>query len=369
MKNGTIFLTQGSKQEIIQTIQELFQGETLHMDENRVSIQRGRFLSKVVYTLNILSEEDQYQALCELKMGQRGYIDQVIEAPLVKKQLIRKNANTRTAIALVSKRSMPDDVIQLLLKLAKQYSGFLFVDGVDYIDGDGQSLLEINELRRLDPLHMKGVRFQTIDQLVTHELPIGQLPLYEERDSFKSREDICRRMIALFIYSVKGDGHQQGVPSSEVNEVVTKLMDRFEAKSFFSPQEWAFMSEAEPEEVAARTAVWSYEALYALMGATGMIETRTMPDHMCDVDAINELFFKLKNKEELLEKIALQADVRERVDLVYMLHWISVEQRINGGRMTVPVPIIEDVVKEWHKALNWVYDEEYDNWDEVETHT
>lgn len=379
MENGTIFLPTNDKERIIQTIQDVFSHEKIDTYEDSVVITRSKLFSKTTYTIKIMTERDDFSEIANMKLGQKGFIEQALNGdPDCKNYLLRHNANIRAMLGLVSDKNWDESLFQGLLAITKKLNGFLFKDGATYLNGDGKIILnfsgecQLSKTELVDErpvLNMTGVRFENIERILELGLPLAPIPYYEERTNFKEIEEVCKRIIALFIVAIKADGFQQSIELERINGVVSELIQTFQATDFFSAKEKEFMATDHPTPQQITDGVWGFEALYTLMSMVGLVEELDLPVEMCKVDQMSEILFSLDNFGQLVKMATFRDDIWSQTDFTYLLHWITEEQRIRVEPMELSVPLSGDILLERHKALNWLFYQEYLDWDEVEVNT
>lgn len=379
MENGTIFLPTNDKERIIQTIQDVFSHEKTDIYEDSVVITRSKLFSKTTYTIKIMTERDDFSEIANMKLGQKGFIEQALNGdPDCKNYLLRHNANIRAMLGLVSDKNWDEGLFRGLLAITKKLNGFLFKDGATYLNGDGKIILnfsgecQLSNSKLLDErpaLNMTGVRFENIERILELGLPLAPVPYYEERTNFKEIEEVCKRIIALFIVAVKADGLQQSIELERINGVVSGFIQTFQATDFFSAKEKEFMTTDEPTPQQITDGVWGFEALYTLMSMVGLVEELDLPIEMCNVDQMSEILFSLDSFEQLVKMAAFRDDIWSHIDFTYLLHWITEEQRMRVEPMELSIPLSGDILLERHKALNWLFYQEYTDWDDVEVNT
>nr|WP_246706333.1 DUF4272 domain-containing protein [Rhizobium laguerreae] len=89
---------------------------------------------------------------------------------------------------------------------------------------------------------------------------------------------VVQRTIALAIVAVKGEtgDHEMG----------QALIRQFDATSFFTPKERAFMDDPDPTDQDRTNFAWRYEGVHVTLWALGISADLERPDHICDVPFI-----------------------------------------------------------------------------------
>lgn len=204
---------------------------------------------------------------------------------------------------------------------------------------------------------------RSIGRLRAEGVPVlDVLPVIEDSGEAKHRtkEEIAKRAIAVFIAAVKGEGLEQ--------EIIDSVIEQYGAESFFSPEEAAFIADLDPGEQDRINFGWRYECAWILFWALGYVESLSRADHHCDVPELVSIF-KNRNMEKFLEDARLRAldEILDETDLIYRYHWAATNARIN--HQPAPAGLDGGVVKEWHYALNWLIGYMDEEWDDVSVDT
>ena len=187
----------------------------------------------------------------------------------------------------------------------------------------------------------------------------------EEETSLRSPDEVVRRLIAL--WAVVGKA-LMGIDSRFANYIVAHEM-----QSWLSDVERTFLLDSGQTEK--RDGIhfsWQLEALYFIAWCAGLVEECTeIPSKESSVMSILDLFPSgTESCDKLRAAIRLRKkdEVMDRADILYRLHWAIRDAQLNNS--TTPKGVNSGVVKEWHRAVNWMirYDAE-DNWDNVGTDT
>ncbi len=190
------------------------------------------------------------------------------------------------------------------------------------------------------------------------------LPLIESADEAKIREpkDVARRVIVLCCLAAIAEG-------VEKNGII-KFLKREQLWEYASPNEVAFFKQKNSPERERIRATWRSEAIWILLWALGHIKDLGMPTAQCSVDKIVEI---VPNTDEptadFIEnaKIRPISEILDLSDLMYRAHWATRERGVNQS--TEWGDLDNDVVMEWHYAINWLTCYNDAEWDDVTTDT
>ena len=189
---------------------------------------------------------------------------------------------------------------------------------------------------------------------------LATLPVIEEARSIKPRTatEIANRCVAVAICAVKGETHDQ--------KLADELTERFGAGSLFSPREAAFIKASHPAPQELTDATWGYEAVHVLLWSLGYIDQMEPPNKMCDVPSDVAILRKHERGLAAGAHPRAMAELLDQADLYYHLHWSAIELRLRGRSSP---SLDEDIIRERHRALNWLIRYMNQDWDDVTTDT
>jgi Domain of unknown function (DUF4272) len=113
--------------------------------------------------------------------------------------------------------------------------------------------------------------------------------------------------------------------------------------------------------------MWYLESLWALMWVVEIIDSLEANQNVGD--NMVELLPNLEEQEDnskidKVQSLRSELEIYRMLDYYYRLHWYCVDNRING----VKIKLTEGVIYERRKALEWVFNKEY-QWDNVQMDT
>lgn len=175
----------------------------------------------------------------------------------------------------------------------------------------------------------------------------------------RSKEEVARRAMCLTFVALKGEG----MPGEEVEE----LVGSHNLREFLSPDESEFIFDLESDEEERMAYTWRYEALHVLLWALGYVTPLGRPTQLCDVPG-EIVFLHDLGPDDFIERAVLRpaSDILDEADLIYRTHWATRGASLQGE--APPAGLDEDVVMEWHHALNWLC-RTAEGWDEISTDT
>ena len=187
------------------------------------------------------------------------------------------------------------------------------------------------------------------------------LPVVEDEESIEPRSasEIARRCVAVAICAVKGESND--------HVFVQELLDDYSARPFLSAREQNFVADPDPDPQELIDAAWGYEVVHVLLWALGYVEELKPPDQICDVPT-EIAIIRDRGVDGLIEHSNLRplAEVLDQADLYYHLDWSAIESRLRGESHP---QLHEGIIRERHRALNWLIRYLGQEWDDVTTDT
>ncbi|QQS36072.1 MAG: DUF4272 domain-containing protein [Ignavibacteriales bacterium] len=188
------------------------------------------------------------------------------------------------------------------------------------------------------------------------------LPVIEDENEtkFRTSQEIVKRIIILYTLCSIAQGESKD-----------GIVDWFKSNRYWdevSPKEKEFIESINPSGQETIAITWRSEAIYILLWVLGFLDKIEIPFQQSDVQVIEKIMSEvLKTKDNLFSKAKLRSnsEILDQLDLIYRLHWYVRNQQLNNRKVK---KVDQEVVYEWHYALNWVtyYDE---NWDDITTDT
>jgi hypothetical protein len=194
------------------------------------------------------------------------------------------------------------------------------------------------------------------------DLPVLEdLPVVEDETTAKLRspEDIARRCLATTFCAVKGEANDQ--------ELVDSLIKDYSAAAYFSPEERAFIRNLNPLQQNLIDFAWRYECVHVFLWAMAARDALSAPNEICPVSKDMKLI-----KEAGPSKFVTEArrrplrEILDAADFYYRLHWAAIDLRLKGKKSDL---LDEGVIRERHRALNWLIGYLNQEWDDVTTDT
>jgi Domain of unknown function (DUF4272) len=393
MKNCSLFLPIADDQVLHDVIVSAFSdarvditGKPHDWQNISVTYKKGWF-GRSMIIIHKRSFQYQGEEFANMMSGMLNFIGQIpAQNENIKFKFITQVQGIMSSLGIVSDGSY--DMFEAgIFKILAVLGGFAFTDGSNFLDHQKNLILNtaghstINDLSNikdnnvrlgmadasdtteltLDQIQRKEKSMQT---LIAKNIPVlSNLPCVEseEETDIRTTEDICKRMIAVAICAIKGEGVDA--------EIVKKVMEQFGAASFFSPKEAIFIADHHPDDQHRANFAWRYECLWLLLWALGYIEELDFPDHICNVpEAVG--FIRDQGSLENLIKNAnprSKSAILDEADLIYRMNGACTSARIKN--QPAPANMDAGVVYERHYALNWLIRYQNQDWDSVSADT
>ena len=167
------------------------------------------------------------------------------------------------------------------------------------------------------------------------------------------------RCLATTLCAIKGETQDQAL--------VDSLVKDYSAASFFSPAETRFIASSTPPKQDLIDFCWRYECVHVFLWALGARDSVAGANEICPVpDDMNAI--KKLGPANFVANAALRPkqEILDMADLYYRLHWAVIELRLKGGKSD---KADEGIIRERHRALNWLIRYMNQDWDDVATDT
>jgi hypothetical protein len=200
---------------------------------------------------------------------------------------------------------------------------------------------------------------KTIREMGLHVLE--DLPVVEDEKTaqLRSPEEIAKRCLATTICAVKGETKDQAF--------VDSLIEDYSATAYFSPEEQQFIRNLNPPQQNLIDFAWRYECVHVFLWAMGARDALSQPNEICPVSDDVKLIKKAGPAKFVAEsKHRAPEEILDMADFYYRLHWAAIELRIKDKKSEL---VDEGVIRERHRALNWLIGYLNQEWDDVTTDT
>lgn len=190
----------------------------------------------------------------------------------------------------------------------------------------------------------------------------------EEETELQSSEEVGIRIACLYCVT-----YRAFYPSKAVFwKSLQRYLKQHQLWDHLSPAETTFLLDPEPDRQSIVNYTWCSEALFVLMWAVGLFERLPWPDRQTETGQIQTVLPELDQSpwRFILDlKLRPKSEILDASDLIYRLHWATTQAGIEGKPS--PGGLDQEVICEWHHAINWLtrYDDDTEDWDHISTDT
>jgi hypothetical protein len=190
----------------------------------------------------------------------------------------------------------------------------------------------------------------------------GLPPIEEESDAIiRTATEIAKRIFILVYLGV----YSEDIDKNEIieflkSEEIWDSVSEFEKKLLLKKK----LTEKDKINIS-----WRSEGIYLMLWTINKIDNLGLPIEQCDIGEMLDLLPNtFDSTKEFVQNATISplAEILDKSDLIYRLHWAAREADSNDE--DIPGNIDTGIIQEWHYAINWItyYDE---NWDEITTDT
>ena len=203
-------------------------------------------------------------------------------------------------------------------------------------------------------------------------IPHLRATVMESEARIRSSKEIARRLFAMFGVCVYCESRSSGQDWEETQKYLRRIDEILEGGlgDSLTPDERAFLAVKAPDRADLAKFGWRYECCHVLMWALGIIDDLGYPDNICNVSSMGGFIWKQESLSGFLGGVKPRGsgEILDAADLVLRYDWACVDARIKGGES--PAGLNEEVVVEWHYALNWLIGANEDaGWDDIQVNT
>jgi Domain of unknown function (DUF4272) len=353
---------------------------TIEGDEaawTQITVTRRKLLGKAQATFVVLDDPK----LVEIQKRLRHvYLSVTPEIPGLHTKLLAKIATSRLAIEVQAPKGLRG-LEEVVFEVSSALDAVIFWEGSKMLNKKGELVMDfegksgVGELEvTVDAADYDAQRTVTDEglarkarsekQLNKRLIPLNKnLPLVapEAEVQLRTVEAVAQRALALMLVAAKGEGLEQ--------EIVALVMADYGIEPLLSPDELAFIQNADPSQQDRVNFCWRYESLAVMLWALGYQAKLEYPEVICDVPGSIGIIQESGSYAGFLAGARLRsaAEILDQNDLTYRMHWAVVDARLRGQE--APSAMLPGVVYERHYALNWLIAYQDSDWDDVGTDT
>ncbi|MBB6021212.1 hypothetical protein HNR77_002305 [Paenibacillus sp. JGP012] len=392
MRNCAIYSSQFDLEQLYEIIQSIYPDASIQRGEDQTHIQvtRKKWFSKKTKGFNIMTSQTHPEEFGTMIQGMLGFLSQIEgrNAALQEKVLI-KCSTLNMVIGIETEEDISEEFFNELLQLAEALDAVIFWGGGSLLNAQGQLLLDVNGESEVEdytvtahtsylddtrpPSADASERKAHSEQRLTEEgIPYNvNLPARagEKDTTIRTKEEVAQRAVALCLAALKDECLGAGESDDDTAALVQEVIDKYDASSFFSPDEKSFLDQHGAEQQDVIRFSWGYEAYHVMLWALGYVEELGAPTELCNVSKDVGYLQQKDSFAEFLSEATLRSknEILDEADLIYRYNWVCVNSRIKGE--AAPAGLNPGVAYERHRALNWLICYLDQDWDEVRTDT
>ena len=195
---------------------------------------------------------------------------------------------------------------------------------------------------------MESIRQSTISKFKDIQFDQGDLPSFQTIHYCRSQNDILNRAIALFIIATDADGLLQHPEDVEgCRKFSNKIIVRYSASDYFSPDEKEFLSNNSPEQEKVGFLCWRWECVNILTWILSLNDSIGLPLQQCETFKISRPFSKYRTLEAIskIAKLRSEEELNELNDLTVCCDSISKKQ---------PNVFENGCIEGWKMVIDWI---------------
>lgn len=392
MRNCAIYSSQFDLDQLYEIIQSIYPEASIQRREDQTHIQvtQKKWFSKKTKGFNIMTSQTHPEEFSTMIRGMLGFLSQIEgrNAALQEKVLI-KCSTLNMVIGIETEEDISEEFFNELLQLAEALDGVIFWGGGSLLNAQGQLLLDVNGESEVEdytvtahtsflddtrPPAADAVerKARSEQQLAALGIPYNvNLPARagEEDTKIRTKEEVAKRAAALCLAALKGECLGSGESTADTAALVQEVIDKYDASTFFSPDEKAFLAQDGADQQEIIRFSWGYEGYHVMLWALGYVEELGAPTELCNVSKDVGYLQQKDSFAAFLADAALRSksEILDEADLIYRYNWVCVNSRIKGE--APPAGLSHGVAYERHRALNWLTCYLDQAWDEVRTDT
>ena len=220
----------------------------------------------------------------------------------------------------------------------------------------------LRTLARMPPIDPADLRANSVAVAASYGLEIlERLPLLEHEELERPRDpiDVVERCWALdSVLRVVHGNAQAGEVLSELEEGDRDGGLAADERAFLEATRDGKAEESERVEIS-----WRVEAMLSMAWALGATDQLQLEGIANDVDEIVDRLDPKTAAFRPIEEIATQ------LDLLYCLHWVIRERDLTGEPATWPEALEPGAIWERRHGLEWIFQSEAADWDDVDLST
>jgi hypothetical protein len=392
MKQCSLYMTLPATESIGELIQKFLPGYGFSGSEKDSSLVAGKknLLFQQKLNFSFITRHSGGEDLSGMLLGMHNFYA-AVKTPhkQLQRALLAKIKLFDLMVIVSAERDMDDDTFGAVMGMAKEADALIFLPPGNLYNGDGELVFNANGETTLaeDALDSGGFpdnppeRFpevtasalarkdRSLEILQSRSVPVdADLPpiIGDEYVCLRTKEAIIQRSTALLITAIYAE-IVRGRDLEGSRAIISKTISTYQAESFFSREENAFLQNDCPKERDIAKFIWRYECYWVALWVLGFVQDLEFPQNICDVGKMIRFLHESGNIETFAEQAVLRPveEILDQTDLIYRYDWACVDAHRKG--LEAPASLDPGVVVERHRMFNWIICSQGRDWDDVST--
>lgn len=278
----------------------------------------------------------------------------------------------------------------LLLTALKKIEGVMVVnDNGLVISPEGKLIMDKHGNTRVpkyfpfkyqeNPRFLKGCsrnqverRNRSMQELFQKSIYCIELPVNPDDSevTLRTPEEVAKRAVGLLAVSVFSEllikNHKTPDQARAYIQELIQHFGIYNIEDIVTPSELGYYYSTTPTQAAQLNYIWAYGDLWCMEWALGLTEW-TEPNRMCNVQQAVKNMTQFNSINDIVRKTRMRSkqEILDKADIIYRMDWVAVNAYIKG--MKPPALINPTIVKDRHRALNWLWRFGNSDWDNVDT--
>jgi hypothetical protein len=382
-------MTLPATESIDELIQKFLPGYDFSGKDGSLVAGKKNLLFQQKLSFSFMTRHAGGEELSDMLLGMHNFYA-AVKTPhkQIQKALLAKIKGFDLMVTVSAERDMDDDTFGAVMNMAKEADGLIFLSPGNLYNGDGELVFNANGETTLaeDALGPAGFpdnppestlvtasalarKERSLEILRAHSVPVDtDLPpgIGDEQACLRTKEEIIQRSTALLITAIYAEiVRDRDLEGSRA--IISKTIETYQAESFFSREENAFLQNNYPKERDIAKFIWRYECYWVALWALGFVQELEFPQNICDVGKMIRFLHESGNIEAFAEQAVLRPmeEILDQADLICRYDQACEDSRRRG--LEAPASLDPGVVVERHRMLNWIICHQGQEWDEVST--
>lgn len=360
--SGIICLQSYDQVKLINEVRKVFHKYKIKIDTDKFQLEKTRFGKTEKISFEIYSYDNHVDNFLKKKIEIDNSIKLNRDASIDTRKVLRvKHSKVIAYLYIQSEQKLDKKFRNSVLEILKVFKGIfiennnLFFDDTGCVlldeDGDREYVKVEDKLEKETPI---CYRFYAERKLILNGFGITkEIPYLKIQKKHKSEEEICKRIVALIVSTIKADDLHMGHSMAVANESARNVMKMFKSKrDWFTEQELEFLGSSRPSKEQIEYYAKGYDSVLALLFLINLVDKFDFPMKKGNYDILLDLLTGIDSFDMILNNSRVRENSLLYLNIAYFSEWNAVEE-IESNKTKEKINV--EVAKGWHKALRWYY--------------